>query len=863
MELIERDTYLALLQQKFSGIAEGEGHCVFLSGEAGIGKTSVVRTFCHQVKNSCKIYHGTCDALFTPRPLAAFYDIVLQMGADIAKDNEDTDRTALFTGFLKQLEVEKSPVLIVIEDIHWADEATLDFIKFLARRITHVHCLVILTYRDFEVHSRHPLTNVLGQLPTHSFTRLALEPLSIDAVTKLAEEKGYKGEDVYRITRGNPFYVKEILASYNSGIPDNIRDSILSVYNRLAEKTKRLWATLSVLPTGIETKYLQEVDAKYHSAIFFCLELRILEERNGMLSFKHELFRRTIEASLSPFLRIELNKQILELFKDSFERAGEIERLIHHAKNANEYDIVVKYAPVAARKAAALGAHVEASKLYLSAIEYYQGNDPVTLIEFYDAYAYECYLTSQIKEAIIYATKSFTLIKQADVEKRGDCMRLLSRLWWLDGNKKKALAYGRQAVELFAGEPASNAKAMAFSNMSHLKMLSDHVDECIQWSKKAITMAKKLGNENILCHALNNVGTILSRTVRFRRTGIKLLEQSLQIALRNGYEEHVARAYTNIGSAAVVMKDYKFALSALSAGTSYVEERDLDPWSTLMFSKLSRLHFETGNWNEAFRLADGILKNEGQARLSKIDALGVAAKIKMRRGDTGVLPLLMEAKTISLEVMELPVIVPVMICFLEYEWITGTKVIEDSILETIIPMVEERGNIYENSAFAFWLLKSRNKCITLKQSFVGYETDTPAMAAKAAVIWKQLGCPYEQALALFDGTEADKRKALDIIDRAGATAVFEKLKFLMRSYGYRQIPRGIRKSTRSNIANLTGRELDILQLLREGLQNKEIAGRLFISPKTVDHHLSSIFFKLEVNSRTKAVEEALNLNILK
>ena len=85
----------------------------------------------------------------------------------------------------------------------------------------------------------------------------------------------------------------------------------------------------------------------------------------------------------------------------------------------------------------------------------------------------------------------------------------------------------------------------------------------------------------------------------------------------------------------------------------------------------------------------------------------------------------------------------------------------------------------------------------------------------------------------------------------------------MRSSGIKSIPRGLRKSTQENPALLTDRELEVLQLLNEGMQNKEIAARLFISAKTVDHHISAILFKLDVNSRTKAVQEAIRLAILK
>ena len=140
-------------------------------------------------------------------------------------------------------------------------------------------------------------------------------------------------------------------------------------------------------------------------AIQNCLDLKILIVKKERIFFKHELYRRTIESSLSPLERIALNKKILDCFWKLLKRTGEIERIIHHAKNANEYELVVKYAPLAAKQAASVGAILKHSSLF-TAIEYYQGNDEDTLMQFYESYAYECYLTNQIKEAIIYTGKA-------------------------------------------------------------------------------------------------------------------------------------------------------------------------------------------------------------------------------------------------------------------------------------------------------------------------------------------------------------------------------------------------------------------------------------------------------------------------
>ena len=183
MELIERDSFLHALHAKFVSTSKSDGHCILLSGEAGIGKTSLVRTFCREVKNDCKILQGTCDALFTPRPLAPLYDIAWQMQSDVMERVRDKkDRTELFTNLLQELSTQKESIVLIFEDVHWADEGTLDFIKFLARRINQLHCLFILTYRDNEIISGHPLRNVFGQLPRDIFTRLQLTTLSKEAV---------------------------------------------------------------------------------------------------------------------------------------------------------------------------------------------------------------------------------------------------------------------------------------------------------------------------------------------------------------------------------------------------------------------------------------------------------------------------------------------------------------------------------------------------------------------------------------------------------------------------------------------------------------------------------------------------------
>jgi DNA-binding CsgD family transcriptional regulator len=234
----------------------------------------------------------------------------------------------------------------------------------------------------------------------------------------------------------------------------------------------------------------------------------------------------------------------------------------------------------------------------------------------------------------------------------------------------------------------------------------------------------------------------------------------------------------------------------------------------------------------------------------------------MRRGDADALSLLLEAKSMSFENMELQRIIPALVTLLEYEWLTGKTVINPEDIHLILDRINESINNVEKNEFAHWLLKSRNQHLPLEKVYKRYEVSSVAEALKAAGLWAKLGCPYEEALALFEGNDINKRKAIKIIHELGAIAVYDKMKLEMRASGIKNIPRGIRKSTQLNPAFLTARELDVLQLLKDGLQNKEIGNKLYISPKTVDHHISAIFFKLDVKTRMKAVAEAKRQKIL-
>jgi len=709
----------------------------------------------------------------------------------------------------------------------------------------------------------HPLRVVLGELATERLvSRLTLAPLSQAGVADLARRPLAEVAALYELTRGNPFFVSEVLAGADDAVPDTVRDAVLARRARMSTEAQRLLDAVAVLPGRAELALLEAIAGPAYAELEDCLASGMLVDDGDGVRFRHEIARVSVEDSLPPGIRAELHGHALRAMV-----ADDIEvdpaRLAHHADRAGDVEAVLRYAPVAGERAAALRAHRQAAEQYALALAHADRLADDAHAALLERYAYECYLTDRTDEAFSARHRALALHQAAGDQRRvGDTHRWLSRLAWFRADRATAVAEAEAAVRILDALPAGRELAMAYSNMSQLKMLGHEEGESLEWSERARRLAEELGETEILVHSLNNAGTALAQAGKDE--GTALLEHSLQLALDHGLEEHVARAYTNIGHNWIVIKEYGLAKNALEAGIRYCEERDLDSWTIYMLADKAKLLLETGNWSEAQRIADNLLKDENLSSIVKMGALTVLATIKMRKGEMDVLPLLKEAKEKAFAAMELQRIIPALVACLEYEWITGNKFIEQESLNTAMNMAKQMGNIYENSEFAFWINKAGRPQLSLSTTYEGYDTSSIAKALKAAASWQKSVCLYEQALVLFEGTEADKKKALAIVHGLGAEAVYEKMKFEMRGAGIKSIPRRARKtSTQSNPSFLTDRELEILQLLQQSLPNKEIASRLFISAKTVDHHISAILFKLDVNSRTKAVHEAEKLGILK
>ena len=856
MELLERERYLADLAT-WLGAAMKRGGCIALvGGEAGIGKTMLMQEFVKQ-QREMRVLWGACDALFTPRPLAPLHDIARQtQGALSTAMTTAANRDVIFNAALDELE--RSPALIVFEDMHWADEASLDLLKYLGRRIARTRAMLIATYRNDEVGARHPLQLAIGNLPGEAVHRLPVPSLSAAAVAELAEDSGRSAEGLHTATTGNPFYVTEVLAAPPGGVPASVRDAVLARIGRLSDGARKVAELAALIPGRAERWLIHELLDAPESLIDECGLCGMTRDHEGSLAFRHELSRRAVESAIAPAEARAMHSRILGvLTKHDVSES----RLVHHANQAGDISALLRFAPHAADRAAEIGAHREAVAHYRAALAHRAHLTGAVRARLLDRLAYELYLMDLSEEAVRARMDALAIWRASGEPLRvGDTLRWLSRLSWFRGRGEDAERYAQQAVEVLEPLGESRELAMAYSNVAQLAMLAGRRDRAVEWGERAITLAKKLGDQEILAHALNNVGT--ARTHVIGDQGWRELEESLNASLRGGFQEHVARAYTNLSSTAITHREYFHASNNLEAGIAYCDEHELDAWSLYMRAYRARARFEQSSWHDALNDAEDLLGRPESSIPHRLQALAIIGRVRTRQGDDDPDSPLDKAFALAKETNEAQRIAVVAAARAELAWLRDD--IPTLAREARIGLDSARHgeNDWMQGELAFWLWRAGEQVEPGVQIAQPFRLQMQGECAEAARLWAARGCRYEEADALADSrNEADRRRALEIFDQLGAKPMARRLRRQLQSEGVRGLKRGANRATRSNPAGLTTRELEVLALLASDLSNAAIARKLFLSEKTVGHHASAVLSKLGIGSRREVGSAARKLGI--
>jgi DNA-binding CsgD family transcriptional regulator/tetratricopeptide (TPR) repeat protein len=855
-DLLEREHELAALDECLDAVGRGSrGRVVLVSGEAGAGKTALVRRFAEGCDRSVRMLWGGCDPLFTPSPLGPLFAIAEEAGGELA---EVVARAVLphevVTALARDLQG-RAGTALVLEDLHWGDEATLDVLRLLARRIDSVPALIVASYREDELSRARPLRITVGELATSpAVSRLRLTPLSPAAVAQLAEPYGVDSDELYRKTAGNPFFVVEALATQGDEVPDTVRDAVFARTTRLSDAAKQLLESVSIVQGPAELWLLEALADEAIDGVDECVTSGMLTQVPAGVAFRHELARLAVEESVPLNRRVVLHRSALEALANRPGGARDLARLAYHAEAAGDADAVVRFAPAAAAEAGSLGAHREAAAQYARALRFGDRLPAAKRARLLEECSRECFLTDQYDEGIAALEQALELRRAlGDQLEEGDALRRLSEFHWCPGRTAKSDACARAAVALLEVLPPSPELGWAYANLAINCLSAARWAEAVTWGERAVELAKRLDATAIEAHALATIGAV---------TDFHQLEQAHDMALRAGLGDLAGQIYLPLVIIAVEQR--RMAASRhLETGIAYCSERGLELFRSYLLAFRARHELDQGRWSEAADSAAAVLQVPLTSTRPRIESLVVLARVRARRGDPEAWPLLDEARDLALPTDELPRIGPVAVGRAEVAWLEGDRDGVDEATAATLQLACER-------QFP-WLVGE----LAVLRRYAGLDVEIAAEVAEpfalqfagraieAAELWRELGCPYDAALALADaGEEAPLRRAHAELQALGAAAAAALVARRMRERGVRGIPRGPRPRPRENPAGLTARELEVLALLAEGMRNAQIAERLVVTAKTAEHHVSAILRKLDVRTRGEAVAEARLLGLL-
>ncbi len=856
--VVERDGILERLVGIADEAARGHGCLVLVSGEAGVGKTTLVEAFLDSIADPSAVRRGGCDNVTTPAPLGPFLEAMPEL-VEVSVPASGEDSSALFrtaTGLLSS-----HSTVVVLEDLHWADGASLDLLRHLGRRVSRMAVMLVVTFRSDELDDAHPLRVVLGDLatapgvariPVPALTRKGVEQLA------LAVGSGIDAAGLHERTGGNAFHVTEVLATGGDEMPSTVRDAVLARTSRLGDGARRTLEAAAVLGPGADVSVLAAVADRPLSDIDECIARGILRAELDTVTFRHELARLAVEGTLTFESRRDLHARALAelMTRDSTDDR----RLAHHAQEADNRVALLRHAMRAADLAAARGAHREAAE-HLTTVLGELPTDSAQRPDVLDRLGNALCLLGRAEEALAIEHEALELHRAArSARGAGRSLRRISRLTWMLGRGAASDQFARRAIEVLEPEGPAHELAMAYSNLAQIHMLSDDAHGAGHWGERALDMASDLGDEFVRAHALNNVGSSIATTDDLE-TGCEMLRQSLQISLDHAFVDHAARAYCNLSVSLTLHRRFEEAERVMAEGIAYSVERDLDYYGDYITAMLAKSAAERGELDEAERLAEQVLAIPYLAIVGRIPALATRGQLEAWRNGGGE-DLLAEAMRLAEQTREPQRLAPVALAQVELAWIQGRRDDAVETLDRLWSAHAEHPHPWRTGELAWWLLVTDEQRELPGPAARPFALMLDGQMGEAAELWRSLGSPLWAARALSASADIDDvRRGLAGLEALGALGLRDAILRDRQRHGLAAV-RGPRAMTAAHPAGLTEREVEVLQLLGKGLTNAEIGESLFVSPKTAGHHVSAVLRKLGAPNRARAAAIAIERGLV-
>jgi DNA-binding CsgD family transcriptional regulator/tetratricopeptide (TPR) repeat protein len=748
----------------------------------------------------------------------------------------------LFDALLRQLQACPGLTVLVVEDVHWADEATLDMLRFLGRRIRDARVLVLVSYRDDSLRPDEPLRVALGDLTTHrTFRRVTLGPLTEHAVGQLAAGSDIEAGELYQLTGGSPFFVTEVLAASTLGVPGSARDAVLARVAGLSHEARRALDYAALIGTNVAPDLLLRVTGTAAATLDELLANGILVGDRDRMQFRHEIARQALQQVVAPHRATDLHRDIL---RDLLAGGCEDDAVLaFHADACGDGQSVLDHAPRAARAASAMASHREAASQLERAIRYVDQADPTLRATLYDGLADELALVERWEDAAHARKAAIAGWQQiGDRLREGAAEVRLAPVMWRLCQGSEYLAACLRAKALL--EPLGPTEALGYLYANGVG--TKDPDRFAFYVGRAVEISDELNVPELRVRSLNGIGLLAACLGGDYET--PMLE-ALQVARDHGSQQLVASTYANLTEYYTV--DFRFteAEPLFIEALVYCDEHDVSTYGNCVRGHYALALLDLGRWDEALRMADQVLSGRASP-INRLTSLVTVGMIKARRGQPDESGCLAEAEAVAVGVDEPAYLALARLALAEVAWLRGDPGgarDQLAMLRAHLTGLEQK----EASALIGW---ERRLGVPGEEVPVlePYAVQVAGPPRRAATGWDSLGMPYHAALALGDSNDgADLREAVGRLDALSPPAA-RIVRARMRSLGMRSVPAGARSSTRADPYGLTRREREVLELVRGQLTNEQIAERLVISTRTVDHHVSSVLAKLGVSSRREA-----------
>jgi DNA-binding CsgD family transcriptional regulator/tetratricopeptide (TPR) repeat protein len=610
---------------------------------------------------------------------------------------------------------------------------------------------------------------------------------------------------------------------------------------------------LAVIPSGAEIDLLRALVGDL-APVAEAERAGVVEVRGDIVAFRHELARRAVVESLPASVRLELNADVLRALVtrpdcDPF-------RALHHAVEAGDDDAVIVHGEAAAREATRVGAHPQAAACYAQVLARGHRLSTARRAAVGETYAWALSNSNQLHFAAAAAATAAELWQQD-----GDDRRLiralvtLARQQWLTERPVAALASAGRALELARPLGDSYHKALATLGVGGLLVIIDREQDGLPYVNQALDIAERAGEAGVAALCRNYRGSALLQLGDL--SGRDDLLRSLAQATELGNHEFVMRAYYNLIEGLWRLGEYREALGYIEQGEHYIRDTDFRVYGYMFTARRCRLALMRGQWMEAEAGLRDLLDVQDDPGMIGRETVPILARVLVRQGsaDTPEWLALAARHATGADVLEW--LVPTGLAHIEHAWLTGDHTQAGPYPELLLERTDRPGMLVQRGELLMYLHRLGYPAEPFQDCPEPYAAALRGEWRPAAEAWLSHGDPYEHAVELAESGEVEPTlEALTVLDGLGAKPAAAIVRRRLRNLGVTRLPRRPQPGTLTNPAGLTDRQLEILRLVAAGLSNAEIAQRLVVSPRTVDHHVSAILAKLGVPTRREAAARA-------